>query len=112
MTGRSQLRRPIIAVILSFIFCGAGQIYLRRVFKGSVLILSFWLAIAIIWFAVSHKELKLIDWGGRQIMFAPSLKSVSGIRVTDIMKVTGTIQLLSTWIFGIADAWSEGKRQS
>jgi hypothetical protein len=33
------------------------------------------------------------------------------IRVTDVMKVTGTIQLVFTWVYSIVDAWREGKNQ-
>jgi hypothetical protein len=116
MTSKSlpKSHRPIIAVILSFFFCGLGQIYLRRISKGLILIVSFSCAIAIIWIAVSDTEFKVTDWNEKQLIFSPSRRSISfhgqTLYVADIMKVTGTIQLVFTWIFSIADAWREGRK--
>jgi len=116
ITSKSPPRshRHIIAAILSFFFCGLGQIYLRQISKGLILVLCFSCAIAIIWAAVSDREFKVIKWDGKQLMFNPSQRSISfrgrTFYVTDIMKVTGVIQLAFTWIFGVADAWREGKK--
>ena len=107
--------RVIIATLLSVI-PGFGQIYLRQIFKGLVLILSVVVAIFIIWFALSNREIKLLDLGGKQIMFNPSVKAVyvfgQRIRVTEIMKITGTIQLIFTWLFSIFDAWKEARKST
>ena len=109
MTDRSQteLRSPTVAVMLSLLLCGLGQIYLRRIARGLILFLTFCLAIVIIWLALYGTEFKLIDWGNNELMFNPS-RSIT-IReytfyVSDIMKVTGAIQLAFAWIFSIADA--------
>jgi hypothetical protein len=113
MTNRKS-RRSIIAAILSLFFCGFGQIYLHKISRGLILILSFSCAIAIIWIAVSDREFRIIGWGEKQLMFSPSRKAISlrgqTFNVTDIMKVTGSIQLAFTWIFSIADAWREGRK--
>jgi len=94
---------------------GIGQIYLRQFSKGLILILSVILAICIIWFAMSNKEFKLLTLYGKQIMFNPAMKAIQfgsqRIKVTDIMKVTGTIQLVFTWAYSIVDAWRAGKNQ-
>lgn len=106
--------RHILAAILSLIFCGAGQIYLHKITRGIILIISFWVGVLIIWVAVSQKDFKLFNFYGREIMFSPAMKSINFgtklIRVTDIMKFTGSVQLVFTWIFSIIDAWKEGKR--
>jgi len=107
--------RVIIATLLSVI-PGFGQIYLRQIFKGLILILSVVVAIIIIWFAFSNREFKLLDLSGKQIMFNPSIKIVSmfgqRVRVTEIMKFTGTIQLIFTWLFSIFDAWRESRKST
>ncbi len=107
------LSRSILAAILSLIFCGAGQIYLRRITRGIILIISFWVGFFIVWIAVAQKDFKLFTFYGKEIMFSPAMKSISfgtkTIRVTDIMKFTGSIQLIFTWIFSIVDAWKEGR---
>jgi len=107
--------RAMIAILLSLI-PGFGQIYLRQIFKGFALILSVALAIIIIWFAVSHKEFKLLDLHGKQVMFNPTIKYVSfwgqTVRVTEIMKISGTVQLVFTWLFSIFDAWKESRKLS
>jgi hypothetical protein len=55
----------------------------------------------------------MFDWEGKRIMFNPAMKSLTlgehAFRVTDIMKVTGTIQLFITWIFALVDAWKESR---
>jgi hypothetical protein len=110
-----HLKRVLTATLLSII-PGFGQIYLRQIFKGLVLILSVVVAIFIIWFALSNKEVKLLDLGQRQIMFNPSAKAVhifgQRIRVSEIMKITGTIQLIFTWLFSIFGAWKESKKST
>lgn len=104
---------PIIAAILSLIFCGAGQIYLHRITRGIVLVISFWIGFLIIWLAITQKDFKLFTLYSREIMFSPAMKYVSfgkkTIRVTDIMKFTGSVQLIFTWIFSIVDAWKEAR---
>ena len=81
-----------------------------------MLILCWSFAVAIIWIAISDAEFKVIEWDGKELMFNPSQKSISFrghvFYLTDIMKITGTIQLIFTWLFGVADAWREGKRQT
>jgi TM2 domain-containing membrane protein YozV len=113
MKNSAKSYTPIISAILSII-PGFGQIYLHKFFKGFVLILSFCLSVVIIWLAVSHKEFKLFDWDGKHVMFNPYMKSVylfgRNYQVTEIMKVTGPIQLIITWIFSIVDAILEGRR--
>ena len=107
--------RVIIATLLSVI-PGFGQIYLRQIFKGLVLILSVVVAIIIIWFALSNREIKLLDLGRRQIMFNPSAKAVhifgQRVGINEIMKITGTIQLIFTWLFSIFDAWKEARKST
>lgn len=118
MSGKTyrKLYRPIVAVVLSAFFCGTGQIYLHKILRGLILALSFFFAITVIWMAVSRVEFNLINWRGRQIIFSPASRAISlggqAFRVTDIMKVTGIIQLIVTWVFSVADAWAEGKKQS
>jgi len=113
MSGKlqSQSGNTALAVILSLILPGAGQLYRRRVAKGLVLILSFIIAIGIIWFAMSSREFKMFDWDGKRVMFNPAVKAIAfgeyAFKVTDIMKVTGTIQLFGTWIFALVDAWRD-----
>lgn len=115
MSGKlqSQSANTALAVILSLILPGAGQLYLRRIAKGLVLILSFVIAIGIIWFAVSSREFKMFDWDGKRVMFNPAMKAIDfgghAFKVTDVMKVTGTIQLFITWIFALVDAWRDSK---
>lgn len=87
---------------------GFGHIYLRQIFKGFVLILSIAIAIIIIWFAVSNRTgFKLLDLKEKQVMFNPAMKTISildqHIRVTEIMKITGTVQLLFTWFYSVFD---------
>ncbi len=107
--------RPIVAVVLSLFLCGLGQIYLHRISRGLILILSLSCAIIIVWIALSDIEFNITKWGENQLMFSPSRRSISfrehTYQVTDIMKVTGTIQLAFTWVFSIVDAWREGKKQ-
>jgi len=106
--------RSFLAAVLSLFFCGLGQIYLHRISRGLILILSFSCAIIIIWIALSNVELEVFSWDGKQLMFSPSRRSISlygqTFHMTDIMKVTGIIQLAFTWVFGIVDAWREGRR--
>jgi len=117
MKDRSLTRsyRPVVAVVLSLFLCGLGQIYLRRISRGFILLLSFSCAIIIVWIALSDIEFNIMKWGENQLMFSPSRRSISfreqTYQVTDIMKVTGTIQLALTWVFSIADAWREGRMQ-
>jgi hypothetical protein len=112
----SQHSNRVLTATLLSVIPGFGQIYLRQIFKGLVLILSVVVAIIIIWFALSNKEIKLLDLGGRQIMFNPSVKVVSilglKMKVTEIMKITGTIQLIFTWLFSIFDAWKEARKST
>ncbi|MDQ1317956.1 MAG: hypothetical protein QG588_1611 [Candidatus Poribacteria bacterium] len=107
--------RAIIATSLSII-PGVGHIYLHQILKGFILFLSFVIAIGIIWLAISHKEFKMLSLNGKEIMFNPAMKAISfggkGFKMTDVMKVTGTIQLAFTWVYGIVNAWREGKNQS
>lgn len=109
-----KFHRSFIAAILSILFCGLGQIYLKKTSKGIILAITFLLAIAIIWMAITDVELKLFKWDNKQLNFSPSARSITirGIKipVTDIMKITGSIQLAIAWIFGVADAWQEGKK--
>jgi hypothetical protein len=107
-----NFNRAIIATSLSII-PGTGHIYLHQFLKGFVLFLSFVIAIGIIWLAVSHKEFKMLSLNGKEIMFDPAMKAISfGGKVytmTEVMKVTGTIQLVLTWVYSIVSAWREGK---
>jgi hypothetical protein len=109
MTRRSirKLPSPGIAVILSIFLCGLGQIYMGRMLRGMILLLTFLCAIGIIWFGMHGTEVKIFGWGDNQLIFNPS-RSVSFrgqiYYVADIMKVTGTIQLVFAWIFGVIDA--------
>jgi hypothetical protein len=108
------LHRSIIAAILSLFLCGLGHIYLHRIVKALILILSCCFAIAVIWIAITNTEFKILTWGEKEVVFSPARRiiSLSGytIHMADIMKVTGTLQLAFTWIFGIIDAWREGRR--
>lgn len=83
--------------------------------KALILILSCCFAIAVIWIAITNTEFKILSWGEKEVIFSPSRRiiSLSGhiIHMSGIMKVTGTLQLAFTWIFGIADAWREGRRE-
>lgn len=107
--------RAIIAVSLSII-PGAGHIYLHQIAKGLILALSFVIAIGIIWLAISNKEFKMLTLNGKEIIFNPAMKAISfggkGFKMTDVMRVTGTIQLVFTWAYSIVSAWREGKRWS
>ena len=108
-----KLPSPAIAVMLSILLCGLGQIYMRRTVRGLILLLTFVCAIAIIWLGVYGREFRIIGWGNNNLMFNPSRAiSFRGqfYYVADIMKVTGAIQLIFTWIFGIADAPRRGER--
>ena len=109
MTKKStkKLPRPAIAVMLSILLCGLGQIYMRRTVRGLILLLTFVCGIAIVYFGVSGREFRIIGWGNNNLMFNPSRAiSLRGqiYRVADIMKATGAIQLIFAWIFGIVDA--------
>lgn len=112
MSTASKSSRPIIAAILSLLFCGLGQIYLNRISKGIILAITFLLAIAIIWMSMTDAEFKLLSWDDKLITFYPSQRFINvlgnQIPASDIMKITGSIQLLFTWLFSIADAWREG----
>jgi len=116
MTNKNQVPayRPFMAAFLSLFLCGLGQIYLRRITKGFILILSCSFAIAVIWVAVTDTEFKVLTWGEKEVIFSPSRRVISlgayTLHMADIMKVTGAIQLAFTWIFGVVDAWREGKR--
>jgi len=100
-----------IAILLSIIIPGMGQIYRRKILKGLVLILSFVIAIGIIWFAFSNKEFKMFDWYGKKVMFNPAMKTIKlgnePLRVIDLMKITGSIQLVITWIYALIDVWKD-----
>ena len=115
--SRSSSSRALIAALLSII-PGVGQIYLHQISKGIIIILSFVIAIGIIWFATSNKEFKMLTLNEKtlnekRIMFNPAMKTIQfgkqRIKVTDVMKVTGTIQLVFTWAYSIVNAWKEGK---
>ena len=103
----------VIAAILSLLLCGLGQLYLRRIFKGLALMLSCALAIAIIWVAISNTEFKVMNWDGKDLMFIPSQRNITirgrVFNLTEIMKVSGSIQLALTWLFGIVDAARKGR---
>ncbi len=47
-------------------------------------------------------------------MFSPAMKYINfgteSIRVVDIMKFTGSVQLIFTWVFSVVDAWKEGRK--
>lgn len=109
---QSPSNRAVIAVLLSIV-PGVGQIYLHQISKGIILTLCFVIAIGIIWLATSNKEFKLLTLSDKKIMYNPSIKDISfgkhKIKVTDIMKVTGTLQLAFTWVYSIVDAWKKGK---
>jgi hypothetical protein len=109
----TKKHQAVLAVILSFFLSGLGQIYLGKVAKGLILILSFFSALVIIWFAVHESELRIAGWDDKQLMFSPSKKTIHyhgyTVRVADIMKITGAIQLTFTWIYSIADAWWESR---
>ena len=72
-----------------------------------ILLLSFVCAMAIIWLGVYGTEFSIFRWGDSTLMFNPS-RSITFrgqlYYVADIMKITGAIQLILTWIFSIADA--------
>jgi len=106
--------RPFIAALLSSLFCGFGHIYLKNTLKGLILFMVFISALGILWMSVSSKEFKILTWGDKQLTFFPSQRTfdIFGLKIlaADIMKVTGTIQLLFTWFYSIIDAWKEGKR--
>jgi hypothetical protein len=108
--------KSVLTATFLSIIPGLGQIYLRQIFKGLVLILSVVVAIFIIWFALSNKEVKLLDLGQRQIMFNPSAKDVhifgQRVGINEIMKITGTIQLIFTWLFSIFDARKEARKST
>jgi len=116
ITSKSPPRshRHIIAAILSFFFCGLGQIYLRQISKGLILVLCFSCAIAIIWAAVSDREFKVIKWDGKQLMFNPSQRSISfrgrTFYVTDIMKPIAEVHILPGTDF-LRDRYHEGHRR-
>lgn len=114
MPTTSKSSRPIIAALLSLLFCGFGQVYLNRISRGIILAITFLLAIAIIWMSMSNVEFKLIKWDDKQLTFYPAQRFINilgnQISAADIMKITGTIQLIFTWVFSIVDAWQEGKR--
>ncbi len=104
---------PAIAVILSALLCGLGQIYMRRIIRGVILFLTFLSAVAIIWLGIRGEEFRIIGWGDNQLMFNPSRSiTLQGqiYHVADIMKITGTIQLVIAWIIGVADAHRIGRR--
>ncbi len=100
-------RSRAVAFMLSVLLCGLGQIYLRRTIRGLILFLTFVCAAAIILLAFYGTEFKVSDWGGDALMFNPS-RSITfrgqTFRVSDIMKITGSFQLVFAWIFSIADA--------
>ena len=107
-----KLPSPAIAVMLSVFLCGLGQIYMRRTTRGLVLFLTFLCAIGIIWLGLYGQEFKVMDWGDNQLMFNPD-RSINyrdyTVYVADIMKVTGSIQLVLTWFFGVIDARRSGR---
>ena len=99
--------------MLSVLLCGLGQIYLRRTARGLILLLTFSCAIAIILLALYGAEFKVTDWGAKELMFNPSRSiSLKGqtVYVADIMKITGAIQLVFTWVFSVTDAARAGRR--
>ena len=61
---------------------------------------------------MTEAEFKLLSWDDKLITFYPSQRFINilgnQIPASDIMKITGSIQLLFTWLFSIADAWREG----
>jgi TM2 domain-containing membrane protein YozV len=97
----------VIAFILSFLVCGLGQIYLRRIARGVVLFLTFSLAAGILLLALYGSEVKVSNWGENSLMFNPA-RSVTFLGQTfylnKMMKITGSIQLVFAWGFGIVDA--------
>lgn len=110
-------RSRVVAFILSFFVCGLGQIYLRRIARGVILFLTFSLAAGILLLALYGSEFKVSDWGDNSLMFNPS-RSVTFLGqtfyVNKIMKITGAVQLIFAWVFGIADAlhrrrWERGR---
>ena len=107
-----KLPSPIIAVILSIFICGLGHIYMRRIIRGLALFLAFLGGIAIVWLGVYGTEFKIIGWGNANLMFNPARSIIfrgQAYYIADIMKVSGSIQLVLTWIFGIVDAPRRGR---
>jgi len=109
MTDKSiaKQRSRIVAFILSFLVCGLGQLYLRRIARGVILFLTFSCAVGILLLALYGTEIKVSDWGDNSLMFNPA-RAITfrgyAFRVDRIMKITGTIQLAFAWVFGIVDA--------
>lgn len=101
----------IIPLIMSMVMPGSGQLYMHRFLKGTVLFISLGLAIAIIWLSTSELGFKLFSLKGHEIYFRPSIKylriGVQHVKITDLMKVTGTLQLIITWAYGILDVFRE-----
>lgn len=106
-----KITKLIIPLILSVIVPGAGQIKMRRFFKGIVLIISFTFGIIIVWLSTSDFGFKLFSFKGREVYFNPSVKyldvGVKQFKTTDLMKITGVLQLIVTWIYGVLDVFKE-----
>ena len=78
-TARVQKKNPLIALILSLIITGVGQIYNGQVRKGVILLVVFFIVIIIFW------PLALIVWlFGMYDAYATAGKINNGDRITDI----------------------------
>jgi TM2 domain-containing membrane protein YozV len=78
-TDRVQKKNPLIALILSLIITGVGQIYNGQVRKGVILLVVFFIVFVIFW------PLALIVWlFGMYDAYTTAGKINNGDRITDI----------------------------
>ncbi len=100
-----------IAMLLSVICPGLGQLYLLKIRKAFILFLAAAMAVFIIyinsmpvynfsdlwrWGATTEKSYLIWQFkNGNQLKFSPIW----------YFKLSGYIQLLGTWLYGVIDGW-------
>ena len=118
--GKSMVSRSYVAMILSALLPGLGQLYLAQFVKGVIIFFIF--ASALLLFYVN--SLPVTEWSdllrfssvvqeqpyeihiwtfddGEKLMYRPSWK----------FKITASIQAVLCWLYAVSDGW-RGRRRT
>ena len=90
-------KRARVAVALSLLWCGAGQIYNHEITKGLTMTgaMSFCLASMSMWFLGSFLQ---------TLSSSPGSTAPSGLWL-QVVGVIALVGAIATWLWGIVDAW-------
>ena len=114
----SPKNRSYVAMVLSAILPGLGQLYLGQFLKGFIIFLIFASAFGIFYlnsmpveewrdlvrFKPAVKEYAIHLWtfdDGEKLMYRPSWK----------LKISGSIQGILCWLYAVSDGWRGRRRR-